>query len=452
MAKPQAPLLSLGASGTIAKTLTFASWKGRAYVKHPVAGVDPRTAPQAQARDVFKTGDAIWVPAPELLKAPWDRFAAGQVKSGYNAWLGRFVRDNLGRTDLQNITLSPGAAGGLRTDAVVLTAGPSQITVDFTNPAPPAGWTLESAVAAAIRDGDPTTTTFLDVTAGEDDVAQAQVVLGGLTNGVLYVVGAWLRWRKPGGSAATSVAYGPSITGTATPDAPYMANPVHFDGVNDWLTRGADLTGAANNDKGIFSAWIDLTGGDTANRMIFRSEPRFVILRNGTNKIQFTGLSAASTTLLNMLSATSYTAAGGWFHILASWNLAAGDGWLYIDDADDLAGGAVLDAGDIAYSGVDAQIGVSLDPTPFFILDADVADVYMNYDTFLDLSVVANRRKFIDAGGCPVSLGPEGATPTGVKPIVFLSGATPGWHTNLGPGGGFTETGALTDGGASPCP
>jgi len=69
---------------------------------------------------------------------------------------------------------------------------------------------------------------------------------------------------------------------------------------------------------------------------------------------------------------------------------------------------------------------------------------------FVDLSIEANRRKFIDAIGKPVDLGVDGSTPTGTAPLIFLSGTTIDWHTNKGSGGGFTEVGALTTATTSP--
>jgi hypothetical protein len=52
---------------------------------------------------------------------------------------------------------------------------------------------------------------------------------------------------------------------------------------------------------------------------------------------------------------------------------------------------------------------------------ADVADVYFAPGQFLDLSIPGNVAKFISAGK-PVDLGSDGSTPTGIAPLVFLSG------------------------------
>jgi hypothetical protein len=79
-----------------------------------------------------------------------------------------------------------------------------------------------------------------------------------------------------------------------------------------------------------------------------------------------------------------------------------------------------------------------------------VADYYLNLATSFDLSVEANRRKFITACKSAVLLGATGSKPTGTAPILFQSGATEAWHTNKGTGGGFTENGALSTASSKP--
>ncbi len=92
------------------------------------------------------------------------------------------------------------------------------------------------------------------------------------------------------------------------------------------------------------------------------------------------------------------------------------------------------------------RIGASTSGAASGKLDGDIADLRIDFGTYIDLSVEANRRKFISSSGRPVDLGSDGSVPTGSAPDIFLSGDTATWHTNDGVGGGFTENGALTDG------
>lgn len=213
MAKITAPFLALGASGTIADTLVASKWKGRPYMRQHVVPANPQSVGQTSTRNAFSVANEIWKVGPALFSAPWNLFAQGQVLTGRNAFMGAYVRDNRGQADLTAMLFSPGAKGGLPPDSIALTPGSTQITVDFTNPSAPVGWTLVSAIAATIRDGNPESTTFVNITAGEDTGTMNQVVLTGLTASVLYAVGGWLEWTKPDGSTAYSV----SLLDTATP-------------------------------------------------------------------------------------------------------------------------------------------------------------------------------------------------------------------------------------------
>lgn len=53
MARVTGPLMSMEASGTIGKTLTFASWVGRQYVRRWTRPTNPQTADQMDQRNAF---------------------------------------------------------------------------------------------------------------------------------------------------------------------------------------------------------------------------------------------------------------------------------------------------------------------------------------------------------------------------------------------------------------
>lgn len=132
--------------------------------------------------------------------------------------------------------------------------------------------------------------------------------------------------------------------------------------------------------------------------------------------------------------------------MLASWDLDAGNADLYVNDVSDRML-TTLTAGSICY--IANQWGIS--GIGNGTLDADVADVYVEQGVYLDLSVVANRRKFRTAAGKPVDLGPMCTGPTGIRPIKCFTGAVAAWGTNKGYGGGFTTQGdGLTNAPTSP--
>ena len=214
MAKITAPLLSFGASGSLAKTLVASKWKGRPYMRQHVIPANPKSVAQVLTRDAFSFAAATWKIGGPLLRAPWERFAVGQVLTGRNKFQGNFVSENRGETDLLSWNISPGAKGGLPPLTIVASSpGVNDINLLLTTPTPPTGWTLTSAQGFAIRDQDPQTG-ILFGTVEDEDLASTNVLLPGLTTAVLYVCGAWLKWAKPDATVAYSVALMTSFTPT----------------------------------------------------------------------------------------------------------------------------------------------------------------------------------------------------------------------------------------------
>lgn len=212
MAKPTGPLLSLGASGTIAKTLTYSKWKGRPYIRTRVIPANPQTTEQTKTRNAFSWASDQWKNAPTLGRSPWNRFAQGQVLSGRNAFIGRQTNALRAVTVVDTWIGSPGAKGGLAPSTVVLTPAALQMTVDVTAPTPPTGWTLTSAVVALLEQQDPQTDTGINMAVLEDLAAPFSLVFTGLEAATVYVASAWLQWLKPD----ASIAYGASVNGQDT--------------------------------------------------------------------------------------------------------------------------------------------------------------------------------------------------------------------------------------------
>ena len=239
----------------------------------------------------------------------------------------------------------------------------------------------------------------------------------------------------------------------------YSVDSADFDGTNDFMARGAGLTGASDSKSGIFSLWIRLDGGNATLMAIFNlvttlggGTGRFNVVRLSTDELRLFGANAAGTLILQITTATDYTAGATWLHFLASWNLATAAAHLYINDVDDLVAGSTLTDDTIDYTVADSGVGALPDASSK--LNACLAELYFAPGQFLDFSVVANRRRFIDAYGKPVFLGANGAAPTGTAPIVyqrlFKSQAVAGFATNNGTGGDYSITGTLTTGSTSP--
>ena len=214
MSRVTAPLLSFDARGKIADSMVFANWRGVPYVRRHVIPANPKTLGQVLTRDIFRNLELRWKQGPTLARAPWDRFAVGQKFVGRNAFLGKNIAVLRGDADMADYIGSPGAKGGLPLTAMTATgAAGATIDVTFTEPALPSGWTIQAAVASAIVDQTPELT-VADIINADEHTGPTPflLTLTGLPL-VLHQVQGWLRWVKPD----SSIAYGVSITQTATP-------------------------------------------------------------------------------------------------------------------------------------------------------------------------------------------------------------------------------------------
>lgn len=224
----------------------------------------------------------------------------------------------------------------------------------------------------------------------------------------------------------------------------YEAQGVTFDGTNDYLS-GADTSGATDNKLFSCSFWIRMNVATGPDR-VWDGNGRGEITYTASETFAIRGDNAGGTKILDLT--TSVIADTNWHHVMASVDMAdTGKRHLYVDDVSDITVNTYTDD-TLDHSVSDNFIGISSALTN--PLDGDLADFWIAPGQYIDLSVLANRRKFIGPNGGAVDLGSDGSTPTGTAPLFFLSGATATWHTNKGTAGGFTETGALTDAATNP--
>lgn len=225
----------------------------------------------------------------------------------------------------------------------------------------------------------------------------------------------------------------------------YQPQGVNFDGTNDYLTRGADLTGNADSKLVTASFWFRYDGGTF---IWFSEGAGFRIFISG-GAILITGENTSGSTILNMSCGSGLDDAQ-WHHCCFSIDMASqASSFVYVDDADVTGTPSTFSNAAIDFTRTEHAVGANNFGTLKF--SGDLADFWLDFGTYIDLSVEANRRLFVGASAASsVDLGSDGSTPTGSAPIVFLSGPTSTWHTNDGTGGGFTENGALADASTNP--
>lgn len=208
------PLFSLGARGTLRKTLVYSRWRGVQYARSHVIPANPDTAAQQAQRQTFRNIALYWDYAGTRARAPWTARATGQPFTNRNLLLKQNVEAMYGDTDIANFVGSPGAGGAPPPTISSVTNGVGQVTVNITAPTAPTGWTITEAVAIFIKNFDPTTLQSSVITGeGFDATSPYAAVITGLPAGAGQVR-AWLEWLKPDGTTAYSTAA--SSTGTPT--------------------------------------------------------------------------------------------------------------------------------------------------------------------------------------------------------------------------------------------
>lgn len=220
-----------------------------------------------------------------------------------------------------------------------------------------------------------------------------------------------------------------------------------YDGTNDYATR-TGLTGIADGQAGLISAWLRVDGGDGTERRILRLDAasasfRLSIALGSGNQLSVVAANATPTTILFKTATVTTVAGVSWRHFLCSWDMAQGVSTfkLFLDDIDRTPGGGTYTQGEtIDYSpaSLTAAIGAVSDGTLKF--NGCLSEIFF-HTSYLDLSVESNRRKFITANGRCAFLGANGSLPLGVQPLIYVPNGDP--STNLGSGGNFTVTGTL---------
>lgn len=222
---------------------------------------------------------------------------------------------------------------------------------------------------------------------------------------------------------------------------------VTFDGANDYLLRGVP-TGLVNGRQGSFSSWAKIDSGGTIQKILGTAN-HFTVVRDDSNRIAVQVTNAAVSAVLIFQTTASY-ATSGWINILASWdtNFPAGNKLhhLYVSDTNaESSAGDGQAAFDIDYQEGNYGVGgFETAGSPEHLFDGDLADVWFTNE-YIDFSVQGNRRKFIGPTGGALDLGVTGQLPTGTAAKVYQRGPASAFAANLGTGGNFTVTGALTD-------
>ncbi len=140
MAKTTGPLMSLDASGTVAKTLVFSKWKGRNYVRQWVIPSNPQSLGQTIVRANFAGLVALYQANVALIQTNFGVRAAQLNISAFNAFMGfNQTRISGGGYAANNVTPTD-AAPLNNVTALVATPGIKQASVVWEDAADTNAW------------------------------------------------------------------------------------------------------------------------------------------------------------------------------------------------------------------------------------------------------------------------------------------------------------------------
>lgn len=96
MAKLNAPLMSFAASGKIAKSLVYATWKGIDTVRQYVVPSNPQTPAQQAQRSLLTMAVNLWRASwlSQEIRESWNKLAStrGLAMSGFNLFTGQVTK------------------------------------------------------------------------------------------------------------------------------------------------------------------------------------------------------------------------------------------------------------------------------------------------------------------------------------------------------------------------
>lgn len=217
MAKVTAPLFGFGASGTIAKALTFATWQGVPYARQRVIPRNPRTTAQVATRTAFSIVNLIFRALPGSIRNIWTDSSQGRPLTARNAFMSNNLPNIRGAADTSAIMLSPGTRSAPAIGPITAVAGSGAGEIDITYSAPvlPTGWTLVNVHFVAFPDDLPADVAEWTFIADTEDTPAGPHTLAGLTAAADYVVTVYAELTRPDGATAYSISRNDTATAGA---------------------------------------------------------------------------------------------------------------------------------------------------------------------------------------------------------------------------------------------
>jgi hypothetical protein len=209
--------------------------------------------------------------------------------------------------------------------------------------------------------------------------------------------------------------------GRYTPARSFSMPAVKGDGTDARLARGGELTDAVSDAKvGFMSFHVRRETLLTRQFIAANTGERFLVEFTAADKIRVVFVNAAGTTIGDVTSDDTI-ADTDWHHVLISWDLAATNLDIFIDEVE--SGLTVATA--LANDSVD----YTRDEFAFFASttgtnagDHEIANVILDFQNSFDFTVEQNRRLFLDEYGKGIFQGEDGSRAIpGFIPTFYLT-------------------------------
>jgi hypothetical protein len=209
-----------------------------------------------------------------------------------------------------------------------------------------------------------------------------------------------------------------------------------FDGLNARINLGQDLPSQTNGKEYTISCWVYVNdkiaqretplaafwGGTVSNFLYL--DGNTTVRRINIRALKAFATSTADSNMSVIFGGSTDIGENKWVHIMCSVDVTApSKRHVYINDV--LESGTwskyenenmYLQQPTAGWQVATGRAGVDSVGSPM-----SLAELYFT-GSYIDLSIVANRRKFITADGLPAKLGSNGSLPTGSAPWLYLSG------------------------------
>lgn len=142
MVRLKGQLLSMSASGSLAKTLTYSNWKGRAYVKKYSQPTNNEQLAQLGMRAAMGFLSKEWTLLSTADKDSWNELAAADVVSEFDSFIGyNLLRNAEGLAPTKAL---PAVQASFEPTAIAqnVTPFPTFIDISFTCPPTPESWNM----------------------------------------------------------------------------------------------------------------------------------------------------------------------------------------------------------------------------------------------------------------------------------------------------------------------